>query len=275
MHFPVFDLLAAAPLGLQLHWFGTLVALGLITGKVLVSRAAKVYGPGDSEHASAAYTACVIGGIVGAHLLEVFAYQPELLWTKGPWVLLRVWDGSASMGGALGGLGCILLYFRSQKLPVGPYLDALALGIVPGWGVARLGCAAAHDHPGIRSTSWLAVPFPDGPRLDLGLLDAVVLLVLAAVLWLLARKRRPEGSLCGLFALGYSVPRFLLDFLRATDLPHSDRRILGLTPAQWICPLLAAGGIWLLRHGLRGSPLHRDVPPEPLPVAVPPAPPLQ
>ena len=122
-------------------------------------------------------------------------------------------------------------------------------------GIARLGCVAVQDHPGIRSSSWFAVQFLDGRRLDLGLLDAVVLFVLSAVLWLLARKKRPEMALLGVFALGYSICRFFLDFLRATDLPSADRRLLGLTPAQWICPVMAVVGLWLLRHGLRGSPL--------------------
>jgi len=251
----------SAPLGIHPSAFAVLVALGLLVGRLLVRRAALVYAPGEATHAVAAYTACILGGIVGAHLVEIFLYDPELLRKEGPGVLLRVWKGSASIGGALGGFGAILLYFRSQGMRAVPYFDALALGIVPAWAVTRIGCAVAHDHPGIRSTSWLAVQFPDGLRLDLGLLDAVVLGVLGAVLWGLARRKRPEGALCGVFAVGYSVARFFLDFLRATDLPNSDRRIHGLTPAQWICPLIALGGLYLLRHGL--GAVRDPVPPAP------------
>src|SRR5262249_37017106 len=47
-------------------------------------------------------------------------------------------------------------------------------------------------------------------------------------------------------AIAYSVPRFFLDFFRARDLSFVDGRVLGLTPAQWITPLLAAAGVWLL-----------------------------
>jgi len=86
-----------------------------------------------------------------------------------------------------------------------------------------------------------------------------VLFALAAVLWLLARKKRPQLALLGVFALGYSGPRFLLDFLRATDLPKSDRRLAGLTPAQWVCLAMIALGFWFLRHGLRGSPHEEPV----------------
>ena len=261
--------------GLTLHWFGVLVALGIVIGRLLVGLGARVYAPGDPDRAVGAYTACVVGGIVGAHLLEVFAYQPELLRKEGISALWRVWEGSASAGGALGGIAGILLYFRVQGRSSTPYWDALVLGIVPGWGVARLGCAVAHDHPGIRSTAWFAVQFPDGKRLDMGLLDAVVLLALGAVLWLLARKKRPELALLGMFALGYSGPRFLLDFLRATDLPDSDRRLAGLTPAQWIFLGMIALGVWWLRHWLRGTPLTRPML-EPAPDtpagAIPPAP---
>src|SRR5262249_39694588 len=107
------------------------------------------------------------------------------------------------------------------------------------------------DHPGIRSNTWFAVAFPDGPRLDMGLIDCVLLLVISAVLYLLARKPRRQGTLMGVLALTYSVPRFFLDFLRATDLSFVDGRILGLAPAQWITPILAALGVYLLVNARR------------------------
>jgi phosphatidylglycerol---prolipoprotein diacylglyceryl transferase len=55
----------------------------------------------------------------------------------------------------------------------------------------------------------------------------------------------------GVLALGYAVPRFFLDFLRARDLPFVDGRILGLTPAQWLTPVLAVVGIRLILSGVR------------------------
>jgi len=54
----------------------------------------------------------------------------------------------------------------------------------------------------------------------------------------------------GVIELGYSVPRFFLDFLRARDLPFVDGRIAGLTPAQWITPVLALVGIRLIVRGV-------------------------
>jgi prolipoprotein diacylglyceryltransferase len=50
----------------------------------------------------------------------------------------------------------------------------------------------------------------------------------------------------GVLAVGYSIPRFFLDFLRASDLPYVDGRILGLTAAQYVAPILIAVGVALL-----------------------------
>jgi phosphatidylglycerol:prolipoprotein diacylglycerol transferase len=149
-----------------------------------------------------------------------------------------------------------------------------------------MGCAVVHDHPGIRSDAWFAVAvgkaFPDGPRLDMGLIDWVLLIVISALLYLLARKPRPQGTLMGVLAIGYSVPRFFLDFLRARDLDFVDGRILGLTPAQWITPVLAAAGVYLLVRARR-MPLASvaaalpvpggQAPERPSPVSAPEAPP--
>ena len=98
----------------------------------------------------------------------------------------------------------------------------------------------------MRSDAWFAVAFPDGPRLDMGLVDCVLLALITVLLYVLARKPRPQGVLMGVLAISYSVPRFFLDFYRATDLTFVDGRVLGLTPAQWITPVLAGVGVYLL-----------------------------
>ncbi|MGZ6133816.1 MAG: prolipoprotein diacylglyceryl transferase [Myxococcaceae bacterium] len=243
---PYVDLPDLHLFGLTIHPFGIFAALGVYTGAVLTVRAGRVYAPGDTKSLSEVFTWALLGGLLGAHLLHVVGYHPELLRTEGPLVLLKFWDGVSSMGGVLGGMAGIATYFWRKGLRIRPYWDALALGTAPGWTVARMGCAVVHDHPGIRSDAWYAVAFPGGPRLDMGLVDCVLLAVITVVLYLLARRKRPEGTLMGVLAISYSVPRFFLDFLRAKDLSFVDGRLLGLTPAQWITPVLAAAGVELL-----------------------------
>jgi phosphatidylglycerol:prolipoprotein diacylglycerol transferase len=99
------------------------------------------------------------------------------------------------------------------------------------------------------------VSFPGGARHDLGLYDALLLGAITAALFALSRRKKLAGRLLPLLALLYSVGRFFLDFLRATDVAYSDARYFGLTPAQYVCmALFAYGSIQLLRGASR--PVH-------------------
>jgi phosphatidylglycerol:prolipoprotein diacylglycerol transferase len=98
----------------------------------------------------------------------------------------------------------------------------------------------------------------------MGLLDCVLLACVTVLLYLLARKRRPEGVLMGVLCISYCVPRFFLDFFRAQDMAFVDGRILGLTPAQWITPVLAAVGVYLLATARRATPASPAAQPAPV-----------
>jgi len=227
---------------LQLHAFGALTALGIYMGAVLAARAARRYAPGTDQAVVESVPWLVLGGVVGGHLVHVLGYHPEILSRDGWGSLLRVWDGQSSMGGLMGAVITMLIVFRMKGWKIRPYLNAFALGMAPGWGIARLGCFAAHDHPGVLTDFPLAVAFPDGARHDLGLYDALVLFTLTALLHMLARRPQPEGRLMGVLAIGYAIPRFFLDFLRAQDLPFVDGKIFGLTPAQYVTFILVVIG---------------------------------
>ncbi len=248
---PYFELPAVnLPFGQRVDIFGVLSAAGVMVGAWLAARQARQYGPGKDEPLREMVPWAVIFGLYGGHFMHLFAYHPELLTMADPFLVLRFWEGLSSMGGVLGALVGIFIFFRRIKTPIGPYLDALALGTAPGWMVARIGCFFVHDHPGVHSDFFLAVNFPmrtyGGPRHDLGLYDALVLGVLSLVLYALKARRPAQGRLMGVLAVGYTVPRFFLDFLRASDLSFVDRRYAGLTPAQYVVVGLFAAGVWLL-----------------------------
>lgn len=243
---PVLEL----PFGQRIDLFGVLSAGGVALGAWLGARAAKRYWPGDDEPLKGVVTWAVLFGLYGGHFLHLFGYHPELLTMRDPFLIVRFWEGLSSMGGVLGALLGIFIYFRRIKTPVSPFLDALALGAAPGWMVARIGCFLVHDHPGALSTSPFAVNFPvreyGGPRLDLGLVDAVALGLISILLYALATRRPRQGRLMGVLAVTYSAQRFFTDFLRASDLAFVDRRLWGLTPGQYVVMGLFAVGVWLL-----------------------------
>jgi phosphatidylglycerol:prolipoprotein diacylglycerol transferase len=241
---------------IEIQPFGVLAAAGVYLASVLLVRRAREEGL-DPTPLNSFATWALLGGIVGGHLVHLFFYHPEELRSGGVLQILKVWDGLSSTGGVIGGLIAGAAFFRLRRLSFDAYGDVLALSVAPGWAVARLGCFSVHDHPGVLTNFPLAVAFPGGARHDLGFYDALLLGAITVVLHALRRRNALRGSLLGVLALLYGIGRFLLDFLRARDLPYVDARYLGLTPAQWFCIALVAYGASRVSAALRRS---RDAP---------------
>jgi phosphatidylglycerol:prolipoprotein diacylglycerol transferase len=253
---PYFELptLHLGPFNIQA--FGVFAAAGVYLAVRLTARAAERQGKDPKPVLDYALWGVLTGVIVG-HAAHIFLYHPEEL--RDPKRIFQFWEGLSSFGGLLGGILAAAVFFRRRGLRFHDYSDAFALGMAPGWAVARLGCFAVHDHPGVTTHFPLAVtgwPFPGGPRHDLGLYDAVVLFAIGGLLALLDRRQILRGRLMALLAVLYGVARFLLDFLRASDVPYADARYLGLTPAQYACFLLLAYAAWRFRRDRPAEPAH-------------------
>jgi phosphatidylglycerol---prolipoprotein diacylglyceryl transferase len=225
--------------------FGLLSALGILAAVQLTARTARQLGK-DPQVVLDFAVVGVLSGVAVGHLVHLVFYHPEEL--SDPWRVLRIWEGLSSMGGLLGGILAAAIFFRRRRIPFQDYADAFALGIAPGWGIARVGCFTVHDHPGVKTDFFLAVRFPDGPRHDLGLYEAIVLFAIAALLWALHRRGVLRGRLLALLAVLYGVARFLLDFLRARDVAYADARHLGFTFAQYTAIGLVIWGVVSLRR---------------------------
>lgn len=227
---------------LTLEVFGLFVAAGvLLAARVLVRESRR---DGLDPRPLEDYAPWGVGvGVVMGHWVHLFAYHPEEL-QKSAFQIFKVWDGLSSYGGLLGGILAAAVFFRVRKLSFRAYADVFAVAVVLGWAVARLGCFAVHDHPGVPTDFFLAVRFPGGPRHDLGLYDALWLFAMSAVLFTLRRKGLLRGRLLGVAALLYAPARFFFDSLRATDLSYVDKRYAGLTPAQYACVALFLFGLY-------------------------------
>jgi phosphatidylglycerol:prolipoprotein diacylglycerol transferase len=239
---PWFELPSVSLGPVTIQSFGVLSALGILAAVSLAGRAARQLGK-DPQVILDYSVAGVLAGIVGGHAAHLLAYHPEEL--HDPWRIVKIWEGLSSMGGLAGGVLAAIVWFRAKRIPFHDYADAFALGVAPGWAVARLGCFSVHDHPGVRTSFFLAVRFPDGtPRHDLGLYEAILLFAIGALLWGLHRRGVLRGRLLAVLALVYGVGRFLLDFLRASDVPYADARHYGLTFAQYAAVGLVAYAAW-------------------------------
>jgi len=245
--------------GVPVHMFGLLVALGVIVGDRIAVMQGVLRGI-EAKDVKFLNARIVIVGFIVAHLVSVIFYFPERI-KESPLILLNVWAGLSSFGGFLGALLAFLYYTRTEEIPALPYADAVALGLAVGWIFGRTGCFTAHDHPGLRSTFFLAVRYPDGPRHDLGLEELLFTLVMTAILFRYAQKPRVPGRVIGLFAVMYAPVRFGLDFLRARDVARPDERYAALTPAQWACLATFGVGVWLMTRKGQVRPFSPPPPP--------------
>jgi phosphatidylglycerol:prolipoprotein diacylglycerol transferase len=223
-----------------------LVLIGFMVGlEIARSRGIKL-GLRVPDIVDGAVVTVGMGFIVG-HIVHVVAYNPERLETDGIMAILRIWQGFSSTGGFIGAvLGSFVFYRYIRKGSWVAHADAIMFGFPFAWVFGRLGCFAAHDHMGRPSDFWLAVQFPNGPRHDLGLYEALLTIGIAALFWALRNHRVRPGFFLGLFCATYGPIRFFLDFLRNTDLSDADVRWAGFTPAQWVMLVVSGLGFWMV-----------------------------
>jgi phosphatidylglycerol---prolipoprotein diacylglyceryl transferase len=234
--------------------FGTLVAIGVYVGWLIVNRQAKRQGFALERFSQFIFWT-LAGGFIGGHVFDVLLYRPDRLFDRAPVEALKellfIWRSQASFGGFMGAiLGMLVWRNRHQVKSILPYCDTMASSFPMGWVFGRTGCSVAHDHPGLRSEHWLAVRYPSGGRFDLGLIEMLVSIPLALSFFYFMRKPRPWGFYIGAMSVYYAPIRFCLDFLRARDVRDPDVRHFGLTPAQWLCIALFAVGVFFLTRAL-------------------------
>ena len=231
-----------------LHAYGAFVGAAVFVGSWHVLRRAKRQGLNRTHTAHLLLWVLGVGFVI-SHL-EYLAFSQSWVFVHPraalaqPLLLLNLWGGMSAFGGIVGGVLGGLLFMRRKGWSwdaMLAQLDIVAFAFTFAWSIARAGCSLAHDHPGIHTTSWLAVRYPDGPRYDLGLFDCFLPLLLAGLFLFLDRRRRPRGFYFVLFMLLYGSARLLLDTLR------DEERFLGLTSGQYGALAAVLLGLFALR----------------------------
>lgn len=241
---------------ISLQPYGVLVWFGLTVGLIV----ALVFANKFDRSPRLVLELCVFLLVFSfpiSYLLNGLFYRPGALWelVAEPSRFADFQLGFSSFGGIVGAVigGVAWSWFRKEPLlRVG---EAAAFAGPFGWTFGRLGCFVSHDHPGRVSDFFLAVDNyqfgtpPYLPRHDLGLYDMLVMIGIAVVFVLLARRPRPVGFYVALLPILYTPFRFALDFLRAPEVEGGDLRYAALTPGQYASIALFVAGLWLMRRG--------------------------
>jgi phosphatidylglycerol---prolipoprotein diacylglyceryl transferase len=173
-----------------------------------------------------------------------------------PWSVFKVWEGGMSFHGGLLGVIVAMIFFayRRQK-SVWEVIDFAAILTPFGLATGRFGNFINGELWGrVTDVPWAMVfpgagPEPRHPSqlYEMGL-EGIGLLIL--LLWY-ARKPRPSGTIAGVFIIGYSICRFVVECFREPDAPLGFIAFGWLTMGQLLSiPMLLMGLLlcWMRRH---------------------------
>jgi phosphatidylglycerol---prolipoprotein diacylglyceryl transferase len=241
---------------ITLRTFGLFVALGIMVGIGIFLRSARDRGM-DTDLLTRLAWWVIILGLLGSRLLFVLTHWSEF--TDDPLSAFAIWQGGLQFSGAfLVTLGIIWVFRRRHPGIDGRQLaDGMALGLVPGLLIGRIGCISVGEHLGGTTNFFLGWKYLGGSTREgpitvgttihnTAIYELVLLVPLTLLLFWLVRRHVAPGWIVTTFLLWYGVQRFLTDFLRSYD-----KTRLGLTGAQYICIGMLLGGLVISARLLR------------------------
>ena len=286
------------PLALELpfwphgiHWYGLMYALAFFTAwwlgrrRVRAGRLPGVNEDGFGDLLFYGMLGVILGGRIGYVLFYAF---PDFL--ADPLMLFMINQGGMSFhGGLLGVLAAAAWWTRQHRLHFFDTMDFVAPLVPAGLGFGRLGNYIGGELWGKPTGGDWGVVFPSSLEAEYaalpveqlqalhasGALDAFARhpsqlyqaalegLVLGLLLWFYSRKPRPRYAVSGLFALGYGLFRFLVEFVREPDAHLGYLAFDWLTMGQLLSLPLVALGLFLLWLSHR-SPVLAPQPPPPM-----------
>ena len=224
----------------SLRWYAVSYLLGFLCAiklmKYFVSKH-KLWVSGNppmtANQADAVLTYLILGVIIGGRLGYVLFYNFDYYF-KNPIDILRIWDGGMAFhGGFLGVVLVVLIYCRLHSIPLWSGADLIAVASPPGLLFGRLANFINGELWGRPTNQPWGVIFPGdlaqacegvtGPcarhpsQLYEAGLEGFFLFFILCFLAILGAFKRP-GLLTGVFALGYGISRFVVEYFRVPDI---------------------------------------------------------
>lgn len=232
-----FDLLGLT-INPSIHFYGVLIVLGVMVSAAVAAYLAKK----DDKDPNLVWDGmlwAIVGGVIGARVWHVLFLPVDAIEAghDTAWMLrnffnlkegpLIIWRGGLGFYGAIlgGAVGAALFARRARLTDTWTWLDRVAVGVPLGHAIARWGNYINQELYGKPThLPWgITIDYPPPQYFGetrfhpLFLYESLWNLLLFAALWWVWKNRRHAlrpGSMVLLYAIGYNVARFLLEFLR-------------------------------------------------------------
>jgi phosphatidylglycerol:prolipoprotein diacylglycerol transferase len=207
---------------LQFRWYGLMYLISLTLAYFIIAARARAQNlPLNKDQVYDMIVYAAVGVFAGGRLGYVLFYNlPYYL--ENPLKIFAVWEGGMSFhGGLIGTIVALILFARRRGIGVLTIAD-LAAGVTPvGLGLGRIGNFINGELYGRPADVDWCMVFPGGgpacrhpSQLYESMLEGALLFT---VLWFIARRRPPAGTVFGTFLIGYGLCRFVVEFFREPD----------------------------------------------------------
>lgn len=226
--------------GLEIRWYGLLIALAVLIGTVLALKEAKRKGVKEETLIDMLLFA-VPAAIIGAR-----AYYVIFTWdyySKNPSQILNIRGGGLAIHGVIiAGALVAIIFAKVRKESFWNLADIVAPSLILGQAIGRWGNFANQEaHGGPTDLPWGIIV--DGVKVHPTFLYESIwnLIVFAFLLWYRRKKATVEGEIFILYLMLYSVGRFFIEGMRTDSLmlgPFRVAQLISLT-------IITAGGAYL------------------------------
>lgn len=242
------DPIAFSIFGLEVHWYGILIASGLIIGLLIAMKRAPKYGL-ETDLVLDFFLYMIPSIVIGARLYYVlFSFD---YYRAHPDQIFAVWNGGLAIhGGIIAGIIVALILCRVKNINFFKLADVVIPGLPIGQAIGRWGNFINQEaYGGQTSLPWAITV--DDPVYGLIQVHPTFLyeslwnlMVFGFLLFYEKRFKKNDGELLFVYMMGYSIGRFFIEGLRTDSLMFMGFRI-----AQIISLLALIAGvvglIWL------------------------------
>ncbi len=261
--------------GLNVYWYGIILATGLLLGALFAFRYAADFGIDGDRFIDVLLIGTVCAVVCARAFYVAFApFKYDSVWD-----MINIRDGGIAIYGAVigafvfGGLAC-----KWRKQPVLPTYDVVAMGFLIGQSVGRWGNFVNQEAFGCNTTlpwgmisqntrnylaGWQATLASQGVAVDPAqpvhptfLYESLWCLVGILGLWAYMKHRRFNGELALMYAIWYGLGRFWIEGLRTDSLmtPFMNLRVSQVIAL--VSVLLALALELFLRRKYKNVPLN-------------------
>ena len=230
------DRVAFTIFGIDVMWYGILMATGMILGTYLALKEAERVGISEDDVLNLAIFA-IPAGVLGARLYYVIFNWG--FYSQNPSQILNFRGGGMAIHGALiGGILAGLIYTKLKKIKFFKMADIALIGMPLAQAIGRWGnYINGEAHGGPTNLPWGIMV--DGVKVHPTFLyESIWDFGIFIFLWMFRKKKKYEGQVAVYYIILYSLGRFFIEGLRTDSLMIGPLRM-----AQVISLVGVVGGI--------------------------------